>query len=136
MPKYSKEKTTLTKLSVFHKFNKKCSYCGHRIEFESFHVDHLIPKRRYKNLEYHANKDKEIGTNHIDNLMPSCTSCNSSKSDLSLDEFRERIYDRVKRLNNFSHEYKIAKRFGLVKEISKPIAFYFEIFNNGKDKNY
>jgi hypothetical protein len=62
--------------------------------------------------------------------MPSCISCNSSKSDLSIEEFRDRIYNRLVRLNNNSSEYIIAKRFGLVIEVENEIIFHFENYTN------
>ena len=118
--------------SLFHKYGGKCSYCGCDLTENNFQIDHYIPKRRGSNDFYHSNYKKEKGSDNIENLYPCCGSCNASKSDLDLEDFRERIYDRINRLNKYSTEYNIAKRYGLIQEIKKPIVFHFEIYlNNG-----
>ena len=62
----------------------------------------------------------------IENQMPACASCNINKHSLSLEEFRSLIEGFMKHLNELNTQYKIAKRYGLVKEDIKPIVFYFE----------
>lgn len=67
--------------------------------------------------------------NIIVNMVPSCHSCNITKSSLSLDHFREYIEHTVDSLNNNRYAaYKFAKRYGLIQETVKPIVFYFETF--------
>lgn len=108
---------------VFEKFAGHCAYCGCKLG-KGFHIDHLIPKRRYS-------YDKGIlqrGSDTVENFMPSCHSCNSCKSDLSLDDFRQRVSDRVLRLKDYSSEYNIAIRFGLIKEVTSEVIFHFEKF--------
>src|SRR3990167_10865210 len=63
---------------------------------------------------------------HIDNQNPACASCNINKHSGSLEEFRELIEGFMKHLNEINTQYKIAKRYGLVKEEIKPVVFYFE----------
>jgi 5-methylcytosine-specific restriction endonuclease McrA len=65
----------------------------------------------------------------IENQMPTCASCNINKHSMSLEEFRSLIEGFMKHLNELNTQYKIAKRYGLVKEDIKPIVFYFEIKN-------
>src|ERR1035437_1582017 len=60
------------------------------------------------------------------NQKPACASCNINKHSLSLEEFRSLIQGFMKYLNQLKTQYKIAKRYGLVKEDIKPIIFYFE----------
>jgi len=118
--------------SLFDKYGGKCSYCGCDLTDSNFQVDHYIPKRRGATSVHHSNYNKVKGSDSIENLYPCCGSCNASKSDLDLEDFRGRVYDRVLRLNQYSTEYNIAKRFGLVQEIDKPVIFHFETFiNNG-----
>lgn len=62
----------------------------------------------------------------IKNQMPACASCNINKHSMSLEEFRSLISGFMKHLNELNTQYKIAKRYGLVKEDIKPIVFYFE----------
>lgn len=122
--------------SVLLKFDCRCAYCGIDLSDGIFHLDHFIPKRRYTETYYDLVRigkiePQERGKDKFENYMPCCASCNSSKSDLNIEQFRNRVYDRVVRLNNNSGEYKIAKRFGLVIEVDKPIIFHFEKYNNG-----
>ncbi len=118
------------RLVVFNKCNGCCGYCGSVLEFDNFQIDHVEPKRRYPIREW--NKHLTKGTDEQGNLLPSCQSCNASKSDLTLEDFRLRVTDRIKRLNDYSTEYQIAKRFGLITENIFPIVFYFEKINNGE----
>lgn len=58
-------------------FNNSCAYCGlpeedqHKLYSESFHREHVI----------------HTGNNYIDNCVPSCTACNSSKYDKEFNEW-------------------------------------------------
>ena len=110
--------------SVLTKFDFKCAYCGIDLSGERFHLDHFIPKRRGK----YRDETKERGKDTFENYMPSCPQCNASKSDLSIEDFRERVYSRLVMLNKYSGEYRMAKRFGLVVEDNKPIIFHFESY--------
>lgn len=119
---------------IFNKYGGKCSYCGDELQ-KGWHVDELLPVKR--NHKYDKDKQKFVwdGTYqhperlNIDNQMPSCPSCNINKHNGSIDEFRSLITGFMKHLNEVNTQYKIAKRYGLVKEEIKPIVFYFEQFN-------
>jgi hypothetical protein len=58
--------------------------------------------------------------------MPACASCNINKHSESLEDFRKAIKGYMKHLNEINTQYKIAKRYGLVVEVDKPVMFYFE----------
>lgn len=122
------------------KFNNKCAYCGTEL-LKGWHVDELLPVGR----SWRDKKDKQgnyVRDNYgrfikekyikhpenfdIVNQMPACSSCNINKHDLSLEQFRSLIQGFMKHLNELNTQYKIAKRYGLVKEDTKPIVFYFE----------
>lgn len=94
------------------------------------HVDHLIPKRRGVTpyTESHRDFKKIKGGNEIENLMPSCKSCNSSKHDWTVDEWRRELDMRLERLKNNSSEYRTALRFKMITENNNPITFYFESY--------
>jgi len=62
----------------------------------------------------------------MENYMPACASCNINKHSADLESFRRLITGFMKHLNEVSTQYKIAKRYGLVVEETKPVVFYFE----------
>ena len=120
---------------IFNKYGGKCAYCGEPLQ-KGWHVDELLPVKR--NHKYDKNKQKFVwdGTYehperlNINNQMPSCPSCNINKHSGSIEEFRSLIAGFMKHLNEINTQYKIAKRYGLVKEDIKPIVFYFERVGN------
>ncbi|MCH8067804.1 MAG: HNH endonuclease [Candidatus Marinimicrobia bacterium] len=120
-----KEKRKIT----FNKYGGKCAYCGVDLK-KGWHVDELLPIRR--KMKWNKKKLIHDGTClhperlHIDNQMPSCPSCNISKHSNTLEEFRALISGFMNYLNETNTQYKIAKRYGLVSEINKPVKFYFE----------
>ena len=121
---------------IFNKYNGRCAYCGADITQKDMQVDHVIPqcnflghiRNRYK-IPTFLNHLTIDDLNHFDNLFPTCRVCNKWKSAHCLDTFRGELNEQVKRLNNYSSNFRIAKRYGLVKEEMKPIVFYFETIN-------
>lgn len=107
---------------VFNKYSGKCAYCGDPLK-KRFTIDHIIPKRRGDP------KHKNKGTDELTNYNPCCFSCNSSKGTFSLDEWRDRIKYKLDMINRNSAQYRILKRFGIVKEVNKEIKYYFEVYN-------
>ena len=47
---------------------------------------------------------------------------------MSLEKFRALVSGFIVSLNRDSTQYKIAKRYGLIKEDIKPVSFYFETY--------
>lgn len=126
---------------VYNKFNGRCGYCGWGMPIEEMQIDHIIPKAnfieviKYKHIELKPNQWKIPESlnhlrfedcNHIDNLMPTCGTCNNFKSSKSLEEFRNEIKMQVERARRNSSQFRRAERYGLIVEIKKPIQFYFE----------
>lgn len=120
---------------IYNKFKGHCAYCGDKITIEKMQVEHIIPK--YNFLRYVQNNFQVPDflnhltvddLNHIDNLFPSCRICNKWKDAFSLERFREEIQLQIERLNRYSANFRIAKRYGLVKETPKKIKFYFETY--------
>lgn len=65
--------------------------------------------------------------NHVlENMMPSCSSCNINKGSKDLEMFRTSLQKGVESLNKYHAQYKMAKRFGLIVEVPKTVVFYFE----------
>lgn len=100
------------------KFGGKCGYCG--CTPDKIHIDHIHPVAnghqlaRYKDL------------NHIDNLMPSCFSCNNFKMNFSLEDFRRELSEQVNRARKYSVNFRLAERYGQIQVTESPIKFYFE----------
>lgn len=101
------------------KFGGRCSYCGLELT-KGWHIDHLEPIRRQEKECIHPERET------LSNLYPACASCNINKHNQTLEEFRAMIQKFVNSLNEYSVQYKIAKRYGLVVETSNKVVFYFE----------
>jgi 5-methylcytosine-specific restriction endonuclease McrA len=123
----------MDRLQVYNKYNGRCGYCGIQIAIKDMQVDHIISKLNF--IQQLTNKIhvplflKHLTVadlNHKDNLMPTCRVCNKWKSSFHLELFRHELQQQLKRLNEYNSNYRIAKRYGLIAEVEKPIMFYFE----------
>lgn len=114
-----------TRQTIFSKYDGKCAYCGNIIQFNDFTLDHIIPVNEFKNDRL---KHKEVGflRDHLQNLNPSCQSCNIYKKDLTIEKYREYIQTQIERLRIRVPGFKMAERFGIVKCFNKAIKFHFE----------
>lgn len=109
---------------VYDKCNGHCAYCGTKITIKEMQVDHVISKYNWEQQKNHL-----PNVNHIDNLLPSCRYCNRLKDTCSLEVFREQVSLQLQRANDYSANYRMAKRYGQVIEQPTPIVFYFEKLN-------
>jgi hypothetical protein len=118
---------------VYQKYGGRCAYCGQEITIRRMQVDHVIPKRHYSEqhgcLIVKCRLFTEYGLNDIQNLNPACHSCNNRKSTHPLEEFREEIVAQLSRLRRDSNPFRLAERFGQVKETGEPVVFWFERYN-------
>lgn len=113
--------TKLQRETLFGKYNGKCAYCGCELQ-KGWHVDHIEPiVRSWWNGTCEKPENKRI-----DNCNPACASCNIMKSSESLESFRNKISGFINSLNQYSTQYKFAKRYGLVAETNIKVKFYFE----------
>lgn len=116
---------------IFDKYDGKCAYCGCDL-VKGWHVDHIKPIVR--NSKWNRSKRKYVltGTSknpeneNIDNLNPACASCNIQKNSFTVEEFRKNIKKFVNSLNQYSTQYKFAKKYNLIKETKIDVIFYFE----------
>ncbi len=68
---------------VYEKTNGHCGYCGKELEQNSmWHIEHMQPKSKR-------------GSSNLDNLIPSCTTCNINKSNKNPQEFKALIIART-----------------------------------------
>lgn len=100
------------RMKVYNKYNHHCAYCGCELDLKEMQIDHLYPI--YKG-----------GVDTIENYMPACRMCNFYKSTFGLEDFRKRIFTLNDRLEKI-FIYRLAKKYGLIKEENKQIEFYFE----------
>lgn len=61
-------------LAKWEDMGRCCGYCGKAITFDEMEIDHMLPLSRG-------------GTNDLDNLMPSCRTCNNDKADMTVEEW-------------------------------------------------
>lgn len=117
--------------AIFDKFGGHCAYCGCPLQ-KGWHADHVKPIRR--RLTYDHSKQKAVYNgdcryprrNCADNYFPACASCNINKHSMSVEDFRKLVGGFIKSLNRDSTQYRIAKRYGLLQEVEKPVVFFFE----------
>jgi len=122
---------------VYSKYNGRCAYCGCELN-GIFQADHLIPKEHF---DTHITNNWRVpeflihlkvgDKDHLDNMMPACGSCNNYKNSMDLETFRTQIGLLLNRLNERFTQYKIAKRFGFIKEDKKEVKFYYEQAGEG-----
>lgn len=102
--------------------NRRCAYCG-TVLGEKFHIDHV------RSINSHRTYG-QVGWNDEANLNAACSPCNLYKSDLSLEDFREKIHKAHGRLMKIAG-YRAMLRYG-IGEVVTPFTFYFETLKNGE----
>jgi len=124
---------------IFDKYNGKCAYCGCDL-VKGWHADHIEPVgRTFKYIRDESGrvihedgeplKDSFMrfpDRDCLENFNPACASCNIQKHSLDIEGFRHSIQQFIHSLNSYTTTYKIAKRYGLVKETGIEVKFYFE----------
>lgn len=108
---------------ILDKYSGKCAYCGEELQ-KGWHVDHIEPM--VSNMDG-TNKYPERDV--IENYNPSCASCNIQKNSFTIEQFRENIKRFIPSLNQYSTQYKFAKKYGLVSENEVEVKFYFEQYS-------
>lgn len=122
---------------IRNKYDNRCAYCGCELK-KGWHTDHIEPIVRY--FDWNRDKGRYEATGScrkpenetLENYNPSCASCNIQKNSFTIEQFRDNIKQFVNSLNQYSTQYKFAKRYGLVCENDIKVEFYFEKF---KDEN-
>ena len=108
---------------LYEKYNHKCAYCGCELDYKDMQVDHV--KSVYANTDISESMTVEEMYS-IDNLLPACRPCNFYKGSMELEVFRSRLTTTM--MDNIRKEftYKLAVKYGLIKEFVEPVKFYFE----------
>lgn len=94
------------RIQIYQKTNGHCSYCGNPLSLDNWAMEHMNPK--LKN-----------GTDKIENLTPSCHSCNSKKNRKTVDEFRD--YLTQKPIDEIRKTIEHIRMYGITKNQSKTI---------------
>lgn len=102
-----------TRLKVYEKYNGHCAYCGCDLALKDMQVDHIQSVYWYN------------GANDIENYNPACRMCNFYKSTMTIEDFRKQLGKILSRLEKV-FIFRLAKKYGLIREIKEPVIFYFE----------
>ncbi|MFL6211911.1 MAG: HNH endonuclease [Pyrinomonadaceae bacterium] len=105
------------KADIWAKTGGRCYYCGLVLEYKlSFCVDHIIPQIGG-------------GGDNIENVVPACRNCNSSKGTKSLEQFRfHRRMQKFQQQNGVRFTFpqvEYLKRIGVKLDIPEHV-FWFE----------
>lgn len=111
---------------VYKKYDGHCAYCGCMLEYKDMQVDHIDSIER-------ARIEGRISEENIDNYNPACRQCNFYKGTYTVDEFRKNISKKLLPNLQKNFNYKLALKYGLIREDIKPVLFYFEIRYKKKD---
>ena len=107
--------------AVYLKYDGHCAYCGKKLEYKEFQLDHFIPKQREQFKRY-----TEEQLECFENYMPSCRRCNHYKRAHTVEYFREMIEEIPKKLYRDSYIYKVGLDYGLLNSNEHKIVFYYE----------
>lgn len=135
----------MNKQLIHDKFNGRCAYCGKEITIKEMQIDHIIPKVFFANCVNNKHRIPDFlkhltinDLNHIDNLFPSCRSCNNYKSNFHLEEFRfyllQLINEKPEYLFRSKTKMQVAMNMGCIDIKKWNGIFYFETLNKQKLK--
>ena len=107
---------------IWNKYDKHCGYCGKDIiAIKDMQIDHIKPQWQFIN----GYIDGDM--NHINNLMPTCRTCNHYKRGHDLEGYRRlmtTLHERV-----CSHYIgQVALKYGIVQIKPFDGIFYFETY--------
>ena len=118
-----KKFTKSERQQIYDMFNGHCAYCGCEITLQQMQVDHIDCVDIYAGIYDADGKD----INCIDNLYPSCRSCNHYKHTMTIERFRQVLERMPSVLMRDNVTYRNVVRFGLIKHPENPkVEFYFE----------
>lgn len=111
--------------AIWHKYDKRCAYCGCELDYKDMQVDHIHSKFHHEYFKLIDNPDR------IENLNPACRQCNFYKGSETLDVFRKNISTIYERLSRH-FIFKLALKYGIIKYKEFEGEFYFEKIQNSK----
>jgi hypothetical protein len=108
------------RMAVYEKYDGHCAYCGKKIDYKEFQLDHIIPRRNW------GNRYTEEQIECFENYTPACRRCNHYKRAHTLKAFRKMIEEIPKKLFRDNYIYKVGLDYGLIEPHERKIKFYFE----------
>lgn len=120
--------TKAERLEVFNMFGGKCAYCGEDLPEKGWHADHV--KAISRKFWMKGNECHFPENDHIDNIFPSCRTCNLYKHCMDIETFRGMLAEQVTRARTYSLNFRLSEKFGLLQVTEKPIVFHFEKVRN------
>jgi 5-methylcytosine-specific restriction endonuclease McrA len=119
-------KVKINREEVLLKCDKRCAYCGVEITLKQMQVDHIQPHWHTFTEQQASQANIVKGSHDLDNLNPSCARCNKWKSTYSVEHFRKVVETSLDRLERDTPNFRLARDYGLIEVIEKPVIFYFE----------
>lgn len=107
------------RMRIYREYDGHCAYCGCKLDYKDMQVDHI--NSVYRSIAIKGCVDECMG-----NYMPSCRQCNFYKSTFTLEAFRKNLTDVLMKNLQKNFNYRLALKYGLIRENIKPITFYFE----------
>lgn len=117
-----------TREAVYQKYDGHCAYCGKKLEYKEFQLDHLIPRGNW------GKRYTEEQIECFENYMPSCRRCNHYKRAHSLKVFRKMIEEIPAKLFRDNYIYKVGLDYNLVEPHEHKVKFYFEQLAEATDE--
>lgn len=125
------------------KFGGFCAYCGIVLDGK-WHADHVeAVVRQTKWMQPGVKPGRYVATGkcyrphneRMDNLFPSCASCNIDKGSSELESWRHRLGQHlIDVLRRNTPNFRHAERFGRVIVVNEPVVFWFEKFVREMEK--
>lgn len=109
--------------AIWHKYDKRCAYCGCELDYKDMQVDHIYSKFHHEYFKLIDNPDR------IENLNPACRQCNFYKGGGTLDSFKKNLSTLHERLNKI-FIVRLAIKHGILEYKGFDNKFYFEQIKN------
>lgn len=93
-------------------------------------VDHIKPVYVHNDIGHDMTESEMYD---ISNLLPACRQCNFYKDTFSLGTFRKRLQTVMMDNLRKGFTYRLAAKYGLIKEQKREITFYFERLQSDRD---
>ena len=100
------------------------------LEYKDMQVDHVKSVYVHNDIGHDMTESKMYD---ISNLLPACRQCNFYKDTFSLGTFRKRLQTVMMDNLRKGFTYRLAVKYGLIKEQKREITFYFERLQSDRD---